>query len=137
MNSVKSSVFLMLLGSTRVKAVCRTLMKLTAGLNFINVLSTAFTSVDPKSVKRYWWLDWVLMILGSTRVKAVRRTLMKSTPEPRNSSQQLLEEKVQCSSAAKFSVMTISTSSFFLSNIYKCTHMRIVLLRNEPPVNCI
>jgi len=27
------------------------------GLNFINILRTAFTRVDPKSVKRYWWLD--------------------------------------------------------------------------------
>jgi len=29
----------------------------TPGLNFINVLHTAFTRVDPKSVKRYCRLD--------------------------------------------------------------------------------
>ncbi len=42
-----------LLGSTSVKAVRRTLVKLTQGLNFINVLRAAFAHVDPKSVKRY------------------------------------------------------------------------------------
>jgi len=31
--------------------------------NFINVLLTAFTLADPKSVKRYWRLDWLLRIL--------------------------------------------------------------------------
>jgi len=30
-----------------------------AGLNFINVLCTAFTLVDPKSVKRHWWLNCI------------------------------------------------------------------------------
>ncbi len=50
------------------------------GVNFINVLRTAFTLVGPKSVKRYWQLDWVLTLWGTTGVKAVRRTLMKSSP---------------------------------------------------------
>jgi len=49
-------------------------------LNFINVLRTAFTLADPKSVKRYWGLDWVLTLLGSACVKAVCRMLMKLTP---------------------------------------------------------
>ncbi len=40
---------LTLLGSARIKAVCRTLMKLSSGLNFINVLSTAFAQADPKA----------------------------------------------------------------------------------------
>jgi len=40
-----------LLGSTGAKAACSTLMKLTAGINFINVLCTAFTLVDPVSTK--------------------------------------------------------------------------------------
>ncbi len=43
------------------------------GLNFINVLHTAFTLIDPKSVKRYWQLDWVLTIWGATSVKAARK----------------------------------------------------------------
>jgi len=29
------------------------------GLNFINVLRTASTLVDPKSVKRHWWLNCI------------------------------------------------------------------------------
>jgi len=49
------------------------LMKLTPGLNFINFLCTAFTFVDPKSVKRYWQLDWVLTLWGATGVKAARK----------------------------------------------------------------
>ncbi len=40
-----------LLGSTGAKAALVLLMKLTPGFNFINVLRTAFTLVDPKSVK--------------------------------------------------------------------------------------
>ena len=42
-------------------------------VNFINVLWAAFAPVDPKSVKRYWQLDWILMLLGATGVKAVRK----------------------------------------------------------------
>jgi hypothetical protein len=54
-----------LLGSTGAKAAHRTLMKLTQGVNFINVLCKAFTLLDPKSAKltvkslvilRFW--DW-------------------------------------------------------------------------------
>ncbi len=41
-----------------------------SGLNFINVLHTAFTLVDPKSVKRYWRLKWVLTLWAATGVKA-------------------------------------------------------------------
>ncbi len=35
------------------KVAYKMLMKLTPGVNFINVLCTAFTCADPKSVKRY------------------------------------------------------------------------------------
>jgi len=74
------TVFFTLLGSTSVKASRKMLVKLTPGVNFINVLRTAFTLVGPKSVKRYWQLDWVLTLWGTTGVKAVHRTLMKSSP---------------------------------------------------------
>ena len=50
------------------------------GLNFINVLRTAFTLVDPKSIKKIDDLTVFYTLLGSTGVKAVHRTLMKSTP---------------------------------------------------------
>jgi hypothetical protein len=46
------TVFLTLLGSARVKAVCRRLMKLTAGLYFANILRAAFAPVDLCS--SYW-----------------------------------------------------------------------------------
>jgi len=56
-------------GHSYKKFVCLMLMKLTPGVNFNNMLCTAFTCVDPKSVKRYWQLDWLLMLLGATRLK--------------------------------------------------------------------
>jgi len=43
---------------------------LKSGVNFINVLLAAIAPVDPKSVKRYWRLDWILTLLGATGVKA-------------------------------------------------------------------
>jgi len=45
------------------------LVKTTSVLNFINILRTAFMHVDPKSVKRYWQLDWVLTLWGAMGVK--------------------------------------------------------------------
>jgi len=62
------------------KRAHKMLMKSTPGVDFINILCTAFMLVDPKSVKRYWQLDWVLTLSGSASAKAVRRTLMKLTP---------------------------------------------------------
>ena len=61
----------MLSGSTCAKAAHRTLVKLTQGVNFINVPSTAFAPIDPNSVKRYCQFDWILMLLGDTCIKAV------------------------------------------------------------------
>ncbi len=51
-----------------------------SGLNFINILPTAFTGVDPKSVKRYWWLDWVLTHWGATDVKAAHKYVDEINP---------------------------------------------------------
>jgi len=53
----------------------------TTGVNFINVLRTTFTLVDPKSVKIQLSHKYLFMLLGSASVKAVRITLMKSTVE--------------------------------------------------------
>ena len=53
---------------------------LAAGVNFINVLWAAFAPVDPKSVKRYWQLDWILTLLGATGVKAVRKYVGEIEP---------------------------------------------------------
>ncbi len=55
---------------------CRTI----SGLNFINVLCTAFTFVDPKSVKDTDDFTVFFTLLGSTSTKAVSGTLMKLTP---------------------------------------------------------
>ncbi len=43
-------------------------------LNFINVLRTAFTLADPKSIKKEYQ---VFTLSGSTSVKAARQTLVK------------------------------------------------------------
>ncbi len=52
----------------------------TSGVNFINILRTAFPLVDPKSVKKIDNLTVFFTLLGSARLKAVRRTLMKLSP---------------------------------------------------------
>ncbi len=61
------------------------------GLNFINVLHTAFALVDPKSVKDTDDLTIIFTLLGSTGAKAVHRILMKLTPDCSN--QFLYKEK--------------------------------------------
>jgi len=55
-------------------------VKLTPGLDFINVLRTAFTPVVPQSIRTQSSCQYLFMLLGPTSVKAVRRTLMKLTP---------------------------------------------------------
>jgi len=52
-------------GSTSVKAVHRTLVKLTPGVNFINVLLAAFSWEDPKRVKRQSSHERLYALLGS------------------------------------------------------------------------
>jgi len=54
-------------------------------VNFINILPAAFTSTDPKSVKKTDNLTVFFMLSGSALAKAARRMLMKSTPEVGNS----------------------------------------------------
>jgi len=50
------------------------------GLNFINILRTAFAPTDAERVKNQLRLQNIFMLLGSACVKAARRTLMKLTP---------------------------------------------------------
>jgi len=50
------------------------------GLNFINVLRTAFTSKDPRSVKNTVKFSIFITLLGSTSAKAAGITLVKLTP---------------------------------------------------------
>ena len=67
-----------LLGSKCVKAVRRTLMKLSPGVNFINVLHTAFALVDPERVKIT--AKSSVSFYAFSVLKGVRRLLMKLTP---------------------------------------------------------
>ncbi len=55
-------------------------MKLTPGVNFINILHTAFAPIEPKSVKRYWQLAWILKLLGATGVKAAHKYVGEIDP---------------------------------------------------------
>jgi len=50
------------------------------GLNFINVPGTAFTRVDPKSIRIQSNPQYLFTLLGSMCAKAASRTLMKLTP---------------------------------------------------------
>jgi len=56
------------------------LMKLRPGLNFINVLRTAFTCAAPRSIKKKVKFSIFFTLLGSTSLKAVRKMLMKLRP---------------------------------------------------------
>jgi hypothetical protein len=51
------------------------------GLNFNNILCTAFTLVDPESIKNTVKSFVSFTLSGSTGAKAAHRTLMKLTPE--------------------------------------------------------
>jgi hypothetical protein len=60
--------------------VCIAMIHWISGVNFINVLCTAFTRTDPKSVKLQISRQSHFTLLGSARVKAAQKTLMKLTP---------------------------------------------------------
>jgi len=53
---------------------------LLPGVNFINISLEASMRTDPKSAKRYWWLDWFVTLLGSVSVKAAHKMLVKLIP---------------------------------------------------------
>ncbi len=54
-------------------------MKKISGVNFI-ILRAAFVPVDPKSVKRYLQLDWILTLLGATSVKTILKYVGEIEP---------------------------------------------------------
>jgi len=45
------------------------LISLSPELNFINVLRSAFTLVDPKSIKRHWWLNYIFLRFWDLRAQ--------------------------------------------------------------------
>jgi len=54
--------------------------KCPSGVNFINVLRTAFTCVEPKSVKKTVKLSVFFLLLGATGVKAIRKYVGEIEP---------------------------------------------------------
>jgi len=59
----------------------KTLVKLSTGVDFINVLHAAFTLEDPKSTKNTVKLSFffVFVLLGSVHVQAAHKMLVKLT----------------------------------------------------------
>jgi len=57
------------------------LVKLTAGVNFINVLQPAFIGEDPELQKKTVKLSVFFVHLGSSLSKASRKMLVKLTPD--------------------------------------------------------
>ncbi len=55
-------------------------MKLTPGLDFINVQHTAVTLEGPKSIKIQLSHKYLFTLSVSTSIKAAQRMLMKLTP---------------------------------------------------------
>ncbi len=72
----------------------------TSGLNFINVLRTAFMCVDPKRVKRYWQLDWVLTLWGATSIKALCKYVDEIDPWAQR------HKQIPCNSSFVMSIVT-------------------------------
>ncbi len=62
-----------------VKAVRRTLMKLSPGVNFTNTFCKAFTQADPKSIKIKSRHHYVFALWGSAHVKVGPKMLVKLT----------------------------------------------------------
>jgi len=56
------------------------LVKLTPGVNFINVLQAPFMRLDPESAKNTDGLTVFFALLGSACEKAASRKVMKLTP---------------------------------------------------------
>jgi hypothetical protein len=52
-------------------------MKLTAGVNFINILRAAFMCTDTENTKRQSSQQCRFVLLGFTSVKALRKMLAK------------------------------------------------------------
>jgi len=66
------------------KAEHQMLIKLTPGVNFINILCSHFTCQDPQSVNIQSSCQYLFTLLGSEGIKAAHKTLMKLTPDVGN-----------------------------------------------------
>jgi len=56
------------------------MVKLTPGVNFINILLAAFKCAHPKSAKRQSSCQSFFGLSGSWRAKAARKMIVKLTP---------------------------------------------------------
>jgi hypothetical protein len=65
----------------RIRVILKSENSQKPGLNFINVLCTAFTLADPKNIKKTVKLSIFFTLLRSTSVKAVHIMLMKLSPD--------------------------------------------------------
>ncbi len=72
------------MGSTLVKAVREILVKVSPGVNFINVLGAAFMCTDPESANKCDSLvstqQCRFTLLGPTSVKAASKMMVKVSP---------------------------------------------------------
>jgi len=97
-------------GSLRVKIGKRrekSFIESALGLNFINVIPTAFTRADPKSVRTQSSRQYLFPFLGSACIKAVLKTLMKLT----------LDEEQDESKYVKYQK---NNTVFFAVHYYNC-----------------
>jgi len=69
-----------LLVSLLVKAASKMLVKLTLGLNFINILQAAFMHADSKSAEKAVKLSVFFTLLGSIHMKALRKHVGEIEP---------------------------------------------------------
>ena len=63
------------------KAACLMMVKLTPGVNFINVQQAPFMLVDPKSAKNIDGLTVFFALSGSSHAKTASRKVLKLTPD--------------------------------------------------------
>ena len=102
------------MGSARIKAECRTLMKLTLGLYFITTLRTAFTHVDPECVKIQSIQQCYLALLGPMSVKFA----LKVTPGVLRTAFELVDPKT-VKNAFKSSVSFYALGSTSLKAVHR------------------
>ncbi len=94
------------------------------GVNFINILSAVFMSVDIKCAKKTDGLTVFFAILESSRVKTLRKMLVKLTPggqRPAKESETMFTKWIQIAGQG-FSRTPSSylSHTFFLSLVLKC-----------------
>jgi len=91
------------------------LVKSTPGVDFINVLQTAFTRPDPKRAKKIVKLKVFFALLGSAQIKGACKTLVKLTLDLRF----LIILNVQSGSTIAANFLPSSLFVFLLSRFFR------------------